>query len=177
MSGWGGRAIYRIVQGLRALFAFALPLDSFEAERVLAPALLALFCRMRRADQWHSLSVMRTLIKQGHSHPDLLVAALLHDVGKVRCPYTVVGRTLVVLAKAFAPKRHARWGQGEPSGWRRPFVVAHQHPAWSAEMLAETGASPMAVALVRRHQTPLGGSPQSEEDEWLKLLQEADGVS
>lgn len=177
MSGWGGRAIYRVVQGLRALFAFALPLDSSEAEHILAPPLLALFRRMRRADQWHSLSVMRTLVERGHTDPDLLAAALLHDVGKVRYPYTLVGRTLVVLAKAFAPKRYMRWGQGEPSGWRRPFVVAHQHPAWSAEMLAEAGASSVVVALARRHQTPPDGPLQSEEDRLLILLQEVDGVS
>jgi putative nucleotidyltransferase with HDIG domain len=177
MNRWAGKAIYRISQGLRVLFAFALPLDSSEAERLLTPPLLALFRRMRRADQRHSLSVMRTLVEQGHTDPDLLAAALLHDVGKVRHPITLFGRTLAVLARAFAPKRHAQWGQGELSGWRRPFVVAHQHSVWSAEMLAEAGAPPMVVALARRHQTPLDGSPQSEEDRLLMLLQEVDDAS
>jgi hypothetical protein len=177
MNGWAGKAIYRISQGLRALFAFAWPPDDSEAARILPPSLLALFRRMRRTDQRHSLSVMRTLVEQGRTDPDLLAAALLHDVGKVRYPITLFGRTLAVLTRALAPKRHAQWGQGEPSGWRRPFVVAHQHSVWSAEMLAEAGAPPMVVALAHRHQTPLDGAPRSEEDRLLMLLQEADDAS
>ena len=37
---------------------------------------------MSVSDQRHSLNVMRTLRRQGHTEPDLLAAALLHDVGK-----------------------------------------------------------------------------------------------
>lgn len=171
------KAVYRLSQGFRTLFAFALPLDVSEAEHVLSPPLLTLFRQMRRADRRHSLHVMTTMVEQGHTHPDLLTAALLHDVGKTRHSITVLGRTLVVLTKALAPKRYTQWGQEEPKGWRRPFVIAQQHPAWSAEILAEAGASPMVIVLALRHQTPLDGPPQSEEDEWLTLLQEADGVS
>lgn len=167
--------IRRISQGLRALVAFAIPVDDDAARRVLSnPALFRLFKRMRRSEQLHSLRVVKTLQGQGHDHPDLLAAALLHDSGKSRCRLTIFGRTLAVLGRRLLPSRAARWAQGEPRGWRRPFVIAEQHPVWSAEDMAAAGASPLAVTLARRHQEPPAESPQSEEDHLLALLQAAD---
>ena len=167
------RALYRIKQGVLGLLALAAPTDYAELEPVLTPEMLALFRRMRRSEQWHSLRVMRALVAQGHTHPDLLVAALLHDSGKARYRYTLLGRTLVVLAKRVAPRRFERWGQEEPRGLRRPFVIAMQHPVWSAEDMARAGASPLAVALARQHQIAVR-EPQCEEERLLQWLQAVD---
>jgi hypothetical protein len=167
----------RLAQGLRALVSFAHPPDLTEAKEVLGPRLLTLFRRMRTSEQNHSLHVMRALQAQGHTHPDLLVAALLHDVGKTRHPLSLFGRTLPVLVKAIAPRLARRLSQGEPRGLRRPFVVVERHPQWGAEMLAEAGASPLAVALARRHQDYFSHPPQSEEDRLLLLLQTADAAN
>jgi hypothetical protein len=164
----------RLNQGLRALIAFARPPDLAEARDVLGPRLTALFRQMRLSEQNHCLRVMCALQAQGYNHPDLLVAALLHDVGKTRYPLTLFGRTLAVLAEAIAPRLAQRLSQGEPHGLRRALVVAERHPQWGAEMLAEVGASPLAVALTRRHQERLSHPPQSEEERFLLLLQAAD---
>jgi hypothetical protein len=167
----------RLNQGLRALIAFVRPPDLAEAREVLGPRLTPLFRQMRLSEQNHCLRVMHTLRAQGCNHPDLLVAALLHDVGKTRYPLTLFGRTLPVLVKAVAPRLARRLSQGEPCGLRRPFVVVERHPQWGAEMLAEAGASPLAVTLTRRHQEHLSHPPQSEEDRLLLLLQAADMVN
>jgi len=171
------RAAHRLRQGLHALTAFARPLDEAEAAAVLPLPLLGLFRRMRRSEQQHSLRVLRVLQAQGHTHPDLLAAALLHDVGKSRYPLTIFGRVMVVLARAAWPRQAAVWGAGEPRGWRRPFVIAQQHPIWSAEDVAAAGASPLVAALVRRHQEQLDAAARSEEDRLLALLQAADAAS
>lgn len=168
---------YRIGQGLWALRALITPVDFDTAGEVLSPDLLALFKRMRRSEQHHGLRVMRSLRADGHTHPDLLTAALLHDVGKSRHPFTLFDRTLVVLAKKLAPRRAAWWAVGEPRGWKRPFVIAHRHPVWSAEDIAAAGGSPLAIALARRHEDTLQGAPPSEEDRLLALLQAADSVN
>ncbi len=166
--------IARLWQGIRALFAWGLPVDYAAAESVLSPELMRLFHRMRRSEQLHSLRVMRTLRARGHDRPELLVAALLHDCGKSRHPFTLADRTLAVLVRKLLPRRFDMWSQGEPVGWRRPFVIAAQHPAWSAEDMAAAGASPLATALSRRHQQPLSGPAATEEDRLLALLQSAD---
>ena len=132
---------HRIWQGVRALFAWTRPLDLTPAEALLSPALLALFKRLRRSEQLHSLGVLETLRAEGHDHPDLLVAGLLHDVGKSRASIGLVGRTLTVLVKTFLPGQYGRWARGEAHGWRRAFVMAEAHPAWGAEMVGGGGVA------------------------------------
>jgi hypothetical protein len=146
-------AVYRIRQGLRAIFAFSQSVETSLAAEYLAPELLALFRQMRRSEQLHSLNVLRDVLAQGTTPHDLAVAALLHDVGKSRYPMQVWQKTLVVLTRAFSPALFERWSKGDPSSlWHRPFVVYVQHPAWSAQLIASAGASTNAVWLVAHHQ-------------------------
>ena len=142
---------------------------------MLTPAQQELFNRLQPGEQTHALQVLKTLQKQGQTQPDLQVAALLHDIGKVRVPITVWERILIVLSRAFFPKKVEGWGNGLPVGWRRAFVVAQQHPAWGAEMAAQAGASALTVSLIERHQTvPESSAESSLEDHLLVVLQAAD---
>lgn len=170
-------ALHRLDQGLRALAAWTRPVDDALAERHLAPELAALYRRMRRSERQHSVRVLRRLMDAGQTHPDLLAAALLHDVGKTRLRFSLPEKVLVVLVKALAPAVYRRWGSGPARGWRRPFAVSIQHPAWGAEMVTAAGGSPLAVDLVRRHADPLDGPPCSEADRLLLALQSVDDQS
>ncbi|RMG89730.1 MAG: HD domain-containing protein [Chloroflexi bacterium] len=148
--------------------------ESQAVSAVLSPAEQALFNRFNDSDRWHGWRVWQMLLAAGHTHPDLQVAALLHDVGKTRVSLRVWERVLIVLAEAVWPGASAVLGQGEPRGWKRPFVVRAQHARWGAEMAANAGSRPLAVALIRRHQDPLPETAESEEDRLLALLQWAD---
>jgi hypothetical protein len=75
------RPAYWFRQGIRALTAFAQPVDLDLAAAHLSPPLLTLFGRMQRNDQLHSLNVLRSVLAQGPTPPDLATAALLHDSG------------------------------------------------------------------------------------------------
>lgn len=170
-------ALARIRQGLLALVAWARPVDLDAAEAILSPRLMDLFRRMPRRDQQHALEVLATLRASRASHPALLAAGLLHDVGKIRYPLYLWDRVLVVLVEAVAPQRAAQWGTAAPRGWQRPFAIRHQHPAWSADLVAEYGGDPILVELVRRHADRLPEPPVTEIDHLLAALQAADDAN
>lgn len=150
--------------------------DEAQVAVVLPPPLLALFQRMTVGEQAHSLNVLRALQAQGHTAPELLQAALLHDVGKCLAPLTLVDRVVIVLGQRLFKRRVAHWSAGAPRGWRKPFVVAAQHPAWGADLAAQAGATPTVVALIRHHATPMQ-QPQTPAEHWLAALQQADDTS
>ncbi len=173
------RVRYRVRQFWHALWARPSPASLTAAREVLNPRQMALFAQMIPSEQAHAVQVLHTLQRRCAEQsppppPDLWVAALLHDVGKVRYPLRVWERVLIVLGKALFPRQAKAWGARPPTGLARPFVVAAQHPVWGAELSAVCGTTPLALALIRRHQTPVSGNGQSEEDRLLKMLQIAD---
>lgn len=175
-----GRWLYRLRQFLQAVTARVDEQGFKEAQETLAPPLLALFYRLQTSEQVHSLWVYRSLCNQKETHPDLLSAALLHDIGKILHPLTIWQRIEIVLANRLVPDAVKRWGNAPPTGWRKPFVVAAQHPAWGAELAQKAGASPLVVSLIRRHQQTFpaeGGDPLSEEDFLLTRLKTFDDES
>ena len=166
--------LYRVQQFRQDLFAGPLSAsaEAFVA-RTLSTEQHKLFHRFVKSEQWHSYRVANMLQAAGHDQPDLLVAALLHDIGKTQSPISVFERSLIVLAQWFLPNRVADWGAGEAVGWKRPFVVKMQHPEWGAIMAESVGCSPITVSLIRRHQDTLSNT-KNEEDRLLQQLQWAD---
>lgn len=162
------RVRYRVMQFYQAVRAYLRPLDEQYAQQYLSPALLTLFRRMSRVEQQHGLELCRKLAAQGHQNPELLSAALLHDVGKVVAPPRLWERVLVVLGEHYCPARASRWAEGPARGIRRGFVSRHRHPDWGAQLAAEAGAAPRTVALIQRHHSPPG------EDQELSALQKVD---
>ncbi len=155
----------------------AVPLDPAAREEVaavLSPSEMSLFARFALNDQWHSYRVMKMLREAGHEHRALLVAALLHDIGKTKLPLSIWERSLIVLGSLLLPGRSVAWGQGEAAGWKRPFAVKVQHPAWSASMVTATGTDLLAIELIRRHQDSVAPDDNSEVARLLRLLQWAD---
>jgi len=175
------RARYRVGQFFRHLRRVPLtPAEQSEAAAALAsPALAALFAQHSPSEQAHALRVLRAVRAGSHPYtaqPELLQAALLHDIGKVCAPLNVFERTLAVLGRRLLPGLAARWGQSAPRGLYKAFAVAAQHPAWGVDLCAQTGAPPLTLALIRRHQTPVA-HPATLEDEMLLVLQVADDDS
>jgi putative nucleotidyltransferase with HDIG domain len=145
------RVRHRVTQFFRTLSAPFLRLDETYAVAHLSPKLMALFRQMPRAEQQHGIAMCRALEDQGHYDPDLLTAALLHDVGKARVPLWIFERVLVVLGEHYLPQQAARWSRGEPQGWRRGFVIRRMHPQWGADLVKQAGAPARVVTLIRRH--------------------------
>jgi predicted HD phosphohydrolase len=170
------QAAYRARQFLRALTARLAVEDLEEARRTLAPAQWELFSGMSAADRRHAVAVYRALGAQGARSPDLLVAALLHDVGKSLVPASLWVRVTVVLLERFVPHLLEGLSRGEARGWRRAFVLYRRHAEVGAERAAQAGCSSCTVALILRHEERMD-RPKGEEDRLLALLQAADGRS
>lgn len=165
---------YRVHQFYNALFARPSAEELEQARAVLSPATFTLFTSQQLGEQVHCLRIFHSLCVSGEQDPDLLAAALLHDVGKIRRPLRAWERALIVLAKEFAGERAAQWGRAEPHGWRAAFAVAEQHPTWGADMAREAGATGCTVSLIRRHQDPAPQPPLTPEDRLLLKLQRLD---
>lgn len=133
----------------------------------LSPAEKALFLTMSIADQRHSLDLWARIHAAGNEQPDLLRAALLHDVGKgagaLPLPCRVVFALVVVAWPALAD-----WlGRSEHSIWRRPFYVAANHPRLGAEAAERAGSNATVVRLIAEHGAP-------GHDELSRILYEYD---
>lgn len=165
---------YRFLQFQRALFARPSSTDMDLVQRTLNPAQFEIFLQLQPSEQAHSLNIFHALRSEGHTHPDLLAAALLHDVGKSRYPLKTWERVVIVLGRIFLPQQTDRWGKGQPIGWKRPFAIARQHAAWGAEMAANTGGSDILVELIRRHQEALPAEPTTPADQLLIHLKRYD---
>ena len=169
-------ARYRARQFFRALAARVSVEELEQAACILTPAALTLFRSMSAQDQRHALEVCRTLIRAGHTDSQLLAAALLHDVGKAAARLPAWQRATIVFLERFAPRLLARLSQGEPQGWRRPFIVHARHPEIGARWAEEAGCLPLTVALIRRHQDRMGDYRTGEE-QLLAALQAADNLN
>jgi hypothetical protein len=168
------RPAYRLWQMIANLTARPTDADLQSADRFLSPPQRRLFRNLSAADQAHGLRVLRSLLAAGEQDRDLLAAGLLHDLGKARVSLRPWERAAAVLISRLAPRSAARWGGGHPSGWQRPFVVAHQHPHWGATSLERVGGSQRLIWLVRHHQDEPGALGNGESVELLRRLQEAD---
>jgi hypothetical protein len=175
------RYLYRARQFFIALYAEPNERDWETARTFLTPAQMELFARMQASEQKHSITVLNRLRSiddvEVSGREDLFVAALLHDVGKSCYPLRLWERVMVVLAKSLFPGSVIRWGQGEPNGWRRAFVIAEHHPQWGAQMVEEAGGSSLTVELIRMHQNFSSLKTVKLEDRLLRLLQIADNKS
>jgi len=165
------RIIYRSRQFQRVLRSPKVPVSDTILLPFLSPPQIVLFRRMHFFEQAHAFNVLQSLRQAGHTDPDLLAAALLHDVGKILAPLSLLDRVLVVVGLRLFPGAARRWGMGAARGLRRPFVTAAQHPAWGADLASAAGASARTCDLIRGHQDhaasgdPLLAALQSLDDE------------
>ncbi len=168
------RLSYRARQLRMAFWGPKRQIQSVALQPYLSPVQIVLFQRLQASEQSHAARVFERLKAEGHSEPDLLAAALLHDIGKILSPLSIIERIVIVLGRRLFPAAVKRWGGGSPRGLRHAFVVAERHPRWGADLAAQAGASPRTVDLIARHQEKLAGPPRTQTERMLAALQAAD---
>jgi hypothetical protein len=154
---------YRIQQFVGNLSSRIQPLNLTSAQSFLPVSLFALFLKMEKADQAHSLRVFNALRHDGETDPDLLAAALLHDVGKAHVRPALWQRVLAALGEPLLKNRMTTLSNQPARGWRKAFIIAAAHPHWGAKMVAEAGGSDRLCRLIHYHQAQdLNGLPYDE---------------
>jgi len=123
----------------------------------------SLFDAMPLALQNHSVKVLETLVRQGHTDRDLLSAALLHDVGKPQTNLPLCYGVLFVLFERFFPSVLRRIASPQPGKWRYVLYGYLHHSEIGAELLANANGSQELVELVRMHHE----QPNSEKQRAL----------
>lgn len=155
------RLFYRIGQFGRGLWASVTPAEQQRVATILPAAAFSLFTQMPNDAQRHSLNVLASVRAAGHHHPDLDVAALLHDCGKVAAAQGGVELALwvrgpLVILEKFLPRLVARWATPEQAQpWRYALYVHREHPIIGAAWAAEAGCSELSCWLIAHHQIPL----------------------
>jgi hypothetical protein len=167
---------YRLQQGVRGLLSRFRTVDDGPAEAYLAPDASSLYARMGKTDREHCLRVFGWLQTQGDDDPDLLTAALLHDVGKSTASIGVWHRSLKVLLKRISPQSWQSLSRPADTGSPRyAFYVLDVHPRLGARMAAKANCSKTTVWLIRNHET----EPDKNDPRYplLRALQDADAVN
>lgn len=174
-------AIYRVRQGLDHLASRDRPEDDGLAGQYLDPSEVALFAGMQPADRRHCAAVLRTLLAEGETEPDLLKAALLHDVGKADCGIGILHRTAAVVLRWIFGSVPTFLTWPSRRGLLRPFYVLENHPRLGACALARAGCAERVWRLTELHHTdPEAAGPLLDAtwiDRALRALQAADAIN
>ncbi len=126
---------------------------------------MGLFDSMHIADRRHGLDVVAALRAGGTDDPEVLLAGLLHDVGKGDTG--ILPRVLYSLGQAGIglPVRIL----GRLRGMRVALDRLHNHADTSAQLAATAGCSPRTVELIRWQDAPR----DPDAGERLRLADEA----
>jgi hypothetical protein len=147
----------RILQGLRGLRPerAAAGVDRTPLA-LLTPQQMERFEQLPAFDQQHLCRVASHLRANGVTDPDVLVAGLLHDIGKsdgvrqVRFP----DRVGKVLFKRIAPGKLAGIANRYPDGYFCGLALTVRHPEVGAGIAHELGCSDRTCWLIRNHEAP-----------------------
>ena len=115
----------------------------------------ALWRRLNGPDRRHAVGVARrteALLGEGATRP-VLVAALLHDVGKLASGLRTYGRVVATVAGAATGGRLAlAWSKSR--GYTRRVGLYLRHAPLGADMLAMADSDPLTIAWTREHHLP-----------------------
>ncbi len=126
--------------------------DDMFAQRHLSAEEFPLYARMDVRDRDHACTVTKTLLADyPDASPELLRAALLHDVGKTRASYNPLSRIIAALYTPSIIPAKPRF-----SGVRGLWQMKRHHDRYGAQMILAAGGGERVAEIVARHHAPAG---------------------
>ena len=121
-----------------------------------------LWRRMSGPDRRHAVGVARdsiSLLGSDDVPPEVVSAALLHDVGKVESSFGTMSRAVITFAAiGFGRARLLQWADQPGKGGRRTrrarVGLYLTHDSLGAEMLKSAGSKPLTVSWAAEHHLP-----------------------
>ncbi|MEZ4507974.1 MAG: hypothetical protein R2848_19445 [Thermomicrobiales bacterium] len=165
----------RIVQGLRGLRPkWGASSTDRSILELLTPEQRSRFTALPVFDQQHLCRVANHLVAQGVTDRDVLVAGLLHDIGKSdgRTQVRLTDRIAKVVLRHASPGTLRSVASSYPGGRFPGLALTMLHPELGADQARAMGCSERTCWLIRNHEaeTDLG-------DHDLARLQAADFAS
>ncbi|MAG35265.1 MAG: hypothetical protein CL878_03310 [Dehalococcoidia bacterium] len=164
---------YRSRQWWRSLGAELPAPDRAFVQAHLSQLQRTLFAAMLPRDQVHAFAVYRAILRDHPdiaANPDIAVAALLHDAGKVGTQ--LWHRVAYVLLQDFAPGVLRRLGPVIPHDVRYPFYALREHAGLGAALARAAGCNDRVVTAIAQHHNP--AAAQGSDDVLVRALQAAD---
>lgn len=114
-----------------------------------------LFERMNDPDQRHAVEVARAVVRElPDAGPEVVAAAVLHDVGKVESGFGTAARVFATLFWAIVPDRTAdRWIDARLP--LRSLAQYRRHPEIGEHLLLDAGAHPVTAQWAADHHRPM----------------------
>lgn len=149
-------------------------LDRDWAAEYLSVKELTLWSAMSHPDQRHSIAVAKMVDKQLPKDRTAVVAALLHDIGKVSVRSGILLRVLAGCTQPLvSTQRRHRWAS--KGGALSRLATLIEYPAVGATLLAEAGSEEFVVKWAAQHHL--------RPEEWTvdgvraRVLRRADSVA
>ena len=139
--------MHRVAQFFAHVRARVDPAEEALVRNVLPARAQDLWRAMAVADRRHALDVAEKLLAGGHDDPDLLCAALLHDVAKGRRMH-LGHRVAGVLLEALAPALLGRLAHPDVRSWRHGFHLYLHHERMSAQLAVQVGCTSRAAVFI-----------------------------
>jgi hypothetical protein len=158
------RVRHRVRQFFGALRPRVSVRERIEAYPYLTEKQQRLFETMTLRDQAHGIHVMRHVRAQAGDDKALCAAALLHDCGKGKVD---LWHRVVFVVLGVMPFTRERIASRHGAEWRQAMWRLLHHPALGAHLVAQTGADPEIVRMIREQDAPAA-------DGRLAILQAAD---
>lgn len=137
--------IKRIRQFLLCIFSSLGSQDLEYIDKKLDNNIKYIFLKLSKYEKKHSILVARAVEKQFKNDPDLVKAALLHDIGKTKYHINIIQKSLLVLFDLLTK------GKLKKITENKSINIFYNHGQMGYDILKDSGYNERILFIVKNH--------------------------